>query len=54
MAQSKDVMARNIYSYDENGKWQLAGPGAFMRAKNYRDKKARLFVEKLKEVVNKE
>ena len=32
-------------------KWQLVEPGAWMSAKNYRDKKALPLVEKLKEVV---
>lgn len=32
-------------------KWQLPEPGALMSAKAYRDKKAVLLVEKLKEVV---
>ena len=51
MAQSKEVMERNIHAYDEDVKWQLAEPGALMSAKNYHDKKALPFVEKLKEVV---
>ena len=51
MAQSKEVMERNIHAYDEDVKWQLAEPGAWMSAKNYRDKKALPLVEKLKEVV---
>ena len=51
MMQSKEVMERNIHAYDEDVKWQLAEPGAWMSAKNYRDKKALPLVEKLKEVV---
>ena len=51
MVQSKEVMERNIHTYDEDAKWQLAEPGALMSAKNYRDKKALPLVEKLKEVV---
>ena len=51
MVQSKEVMERNIHAYDEDVKWQLAEPGAFMSAKAYRDKKALPLVEKLKEVV---
>ena len=51
MVQSKEVMERNIYAYDEDMKWQLAEPGALMSAKAYRDKKALPLVEKLKEVV---
>ena len=51
MVQSKEVMERNIHTYDEDVKWQLAEPGALMSAKNYRDKKALPLVEKLKEVV---
>ncbi len=51
MVQSKEVMESNIHAYDEDVKWQLAGPGALMSAKNYRDKKALPLVEKLKEVV---
>ena len=51
MAQSKEVMERNIHAYDEDVKWQLAEPGALMSAKAYRDKKALPLVEKLKEVV---
>ena len=49
MVQSKEVMEHNIHAYDEDVKWQL--PGALMSAKAYRDKKALLFVGKLKEVV---
>jgi len=52
MMQSKEVMERNIHAYDEDVKWQLAEPGAWMSAKNYRDKKALPLVEKLKEVVD--
>ena len=51
MVQSKEVMERNIHTYDEDAKWQLAEPGALMNAKAYRDKKALPLVEKLKEVV---
>jgi len=51
MVQSKEVMERNIHVYDEDAKWQLAEPGALMSAKNYRDKKALPFMEKLKEVI---
>ena len=51
MVQSKEVMERNIHTYDEDAKWQLAEQGALMSAKNYRDKKALPLVEKLKEVV---
>ena len=51
MVQSKEVMERNIYAYDEDVKWQLPEPGALMSAKAYRDKKAIPLVEKLKEVV---
>ena len=51
MVQSKEVMERNIHTYDEDAKWKLAEQGALMSAKNYRDKKALPLVEKLKEVV---
>lgn len=51
MAQSKEVMERNIHAYDEDVKWQLAEPGALMSTKAYRDKKAVPLVEKLKELV---
>ena len=51
MVQSKEVMERNIHAYDEDVKWQLAEPGAWMSAKSFRDKKALPLVEKLKEVV---
>ena len=51
MVQSKEVMERNIHAYDEDVKWQLAEPGAWMSAKAYRDKKVLPLVEKLKEVV---
>ena len=51
MVQSKEVMERNIHSYDEDAKWQLPEPGTLMSAKVYRDKKAVPLVEKLKEVV---
>ncbi len=51
MVQSKEVMERNIHTYDEDAKWQLAEQGALMSAKNYRDKKTLPLVEKLKEVV---
>lgn len=51
MVQSKEVMERNIHAYDEDVKWQLPEPGTLMSAKAYRDKKALLLVEKLKEVV---
>ena len=37
MAQSKEVMERNIHAYDEDVKWQLAEPGALMSAKNYQN-----------------
>ena len=47
MGQSKEVMERNIHTYDEDVKWQLAEPGAWMSAKAYRDKKALPLVEKL-------
>lgn len=47
MVQSKEVMERNIYAYDEVAKWLLAEPGALMSAKNYWDKKALPLVEKL-------
>ena len=51
MAQSKEVMERNLHAYDEDVKWQLPESGALMSAKAYRDKKALPLVEKLKEVV---
>ncbi len=51
MVQSKEVMERNIYAYDEDSKWQLSEPGALMSAKAYRDKRAMPLVERLKEVV---
>lgn len=51
MVQSKAVMERNIYAYDEDERWQLPEPGALMSAKAYKDKKAMPLVEKLKEVI---
>ena len=51
MVQSKAIMEQNIHAYDEDEKWQLPEPGALMSAKAYKDKKAVLLVEKLKEVV---
>lgn len=51
MVQSKAVMERNIYAYDEDEKWQLPEPAALMSAKAYKDKKAFLLVEKLKETI---
>jgi len=48
MVQSKEIMERKIHAYDEDVKWQLAEQGALISAKNYRDKKALLLVEKLK------
>ena len=51
MVQSKAVMERNIYAYDEDEKWQLPEPGALMSAKAYKDKKASPLVEKLKETI---
>ena len=51
MIRSKEGMERNIHTYDEDAKWQLAEPGALMSAKAYRDKKALPLVEKLKEIV---
>ena len=51
MVQSKEVIERNIYAYDEDVKWQLAEPGALMSAKAYHDKKVLPLVERLKEVV---
>ncbi len=49
--QSKAVMERNIYAYDEDEKWQLPEPAALMSAKAYKDKKALPLVEKLKETI---
>lgn len=51
MVQSKAVMERNIHTYDEDEKWQLPEPAALMSAKAYKDKKAFLLVEKLKETI---
>ena len=51
MVQSKAVMERNIYAYDEDEKWQLPEPAALMSAKAYKDKKALPLVEKLKETI---
>lgn len=51
MVQSKAVMERNIYAYDEDEKWQLPEPVALMSAKAYKDKKALPLVEKLKETI---
>ena len=51
MVQSKAVMERNIYAYDEDEKWQLPEPAALMSAKAYKDKKASPLVEKLKETI---
>lgn len=51
MVQSKAVMERNIHAYDEDEKWQLPEPAALMSAKAYKDKKAVLLVEKLKEAI---
>ena len=51
MVQSKAVMERNIHAYDEDEKWQLPEPGTLTSAKNYKDKKVLLLVERLKEVV---
>ena len=51
MVQSKAVMERNIYAYDEDEKWQLPEPAALMSAKAYKDKKAFPLVEKLKETI---
>ena len=51
MVQSKAVMERNIHAYDEDEKWQLPEPAAFMSAKAYKDKKAFPLVEKLKETI---
>ncbi|EET59102.1 hypothetical protein BRYFOR_09011 [Marvinbryantia formatexigens DSM 14469] len=51
MVQSKAVMERNIYAYDEDEKWQLPEPVTLMSAKAYKDKKASPLVEKLKETI---
>ena len=51
IVQSKEVLERNIHTYDEDVKWQLPEPGVLMSAKAYRDKKAIPLVEKLKETV---
>ena len=51
IVQSKEVLERNIHTYDEDVKWQLPEPGVLMSAKAYRDKKAIPLVEKLKEAV---
>ena len=51
IANSKAVMERNIYAYDENKEWQLPEPGALTSAKAYRDKSALSLVEKLKDRV---
>lgn len=51
VAQPKVVMERNIHVYDENEKWLLPEQGALMSARFYKDKKAVLLVEKLKETI---
>lgn len=51
IVQSKAVMERHIYAYDEDEKWQLPEPAALMSAKAYKDKKAFPLVEKLKETI---
>ena len=51
MVQSKAVMERNIYAYDEDEKWQLPEPVVLMSAKAYKDKKTFPLVENLKEVI---
>lgn len=51
MVNSKEVMERNIHTYEEDKEWQLPEPGALMSAKAYCDKKAVPLVTKLKERV---
>lgn len=51
MADSKMVLERNIYAYDEDAKWQLPEPSALMSAKSYKEKNAMPLVEKLKDIV---
>lgn len=51
MAQSKEVMERNVHVYDEDAKWQLAEPGMLMTAKSYREKNVLPLVTKLKDTV---
>ncbi len=51
MAQSKEVMERNIHACDEDAKWQLPEPGMLMTAKSHREKNVVPLVTKLKESV---
>lgn len=48
MNDSKMVIERNTYAYDEDAEWQLPEPGILMSAKAYREKSAAPLVEKLK------
>lgn len=51
MVNAKAVLERNVRVYDEEPKWQLPEPGAFMSASAYRENKALPLVTKLKELV---
>lgn len=43
----KEAVERSVKVYDEDPKWQLSEPGAFMSAKSYRDTKAQPLVKRL-------
>lgn len=48
---SKNLIERNIYAYDEDEKWQLPEAGALTSAKTYRERNAMPLVTKLKDIV---
>lgn len=48
MAQSEQLLQRDVRKYDEAPEWQLPEPGAFASAKSFRDKVVMPFVNKLK------
>ena len=51
MVQSEQLLQRDVRKYDEAPEWQLPEPGAFARAKSFRDKVVILFVNKLKTLI---
>ena len=51
MAQSEQLLQRDVRKYDEAPEWQLPEPGAFASAKSFRDKVVMPFVNKLKTLI---
>ena len=51
MAQSEQLLQRDVRKYDEAPEWQLPEPGAFASAKSFLDKVVIPFVNKLKSLI---